>query len=342
MVPRRPAPIVFGCAGRRLSDAEAAFFAESDPLGLILFARNCDTPDQVSALVADFRTVVGRADAPVLIDQEGGRVRRLRPPHWPAHPSARRIGALAERDPSAGDRAAWLGGRLLADTLYAMGITVNCAPVCDVTIPGAHDVIGDRAFSGHPVLVARLAVRCCEGLEAGGVMPVIKHVPGHGRTMNDSHVACPVVEASLADLARHDFVPFAALANQPAAMVAHVRYLALDAERPASQSAAVVGDVIRRRLRFDGVLFTDDIVMDALSGEPADRAMATLAAGCDVVLHCDGDLDAMRAVAMAVPAMTPAAAVRWDQAARRWQPPQPLDVAAARAEFGRLMALSEE
>ncbi|MBI1209226.1 MAG: beta-N-acetylhexosaminidase [Azospirillum sp.] len=329
--------VVFGCAGPTLAPDERALFAKMQPLGFILFKRNCETPEQVRRLVAELRLAVGRDDAPVLIDQEGGRVARLRPPHWPTIPPARRIGELAERNPAAGREAAWLAGRLLAAMLAPLGITVDCAPVCDVLVEATHDVIGDRAFSDNPLLVAELARACCAGLESGGVLPVVKHLPGHGRAEADSHLELPVVTAPRALLERSDFVPFRALAGQALGMVAHVVYPALDAELPASISPTVIGDLLRRRLGFDGLLFCDDLSMAALAGAPADRARAVLAAGCDVVLHCNGALDEMTAVAAAVPPLTEAARQRWRRAQTRLHPAAPVDAAALRVRLDALL-----
>lgn len=313
---------------------------EADPLGFILFRRNCENPAQVRALVADLRAAVGRADAPVLIDQEGGRVARLRPPHWPANPPARRFGELAARDRAAGRRAAWINGRLLALMLLDLGITVDCAPVCDVPVDGAHDVIGDRAFASDPALVAELARATGEGLLAGGVLPVIKHLPGHGRAFADSHMELPVVDAAAQELAASDYAPFRALADMPLGMMAHVVLRAVDADNPASTSRRVVEEIVRGApIGFDGLLFSDDLSMGALAGGMGERAAAVLAAGIDVVLHCNGDLDEMRAAAKAVPPLGYAAAQRWVRAQAARAVPGPVDEAALRAELSGLLGL---
>ncbi len=289
--------------------------AEADPLGFILFRRNCETPDQVRALVDALRDAVGRPDAPVLIDQEGGRVARLKPPHWPANPPARRIGELAERDEAAGIEAAWINGRLLALMLHEVGVTVDCAPVCDVPVEGAHDVIGDRAFARDPRLVARLARAACEGLMQGGVLPVLKHMPGHGRAFADSHAELPVVDAPRAELEAIDCAPFRALADMPLGMVAHVVMTAVDPDRPASVSPVVIAELVRGpAMGFDGLLFSDDLSMGALSGDPGERARAVLEAGVDVVLHCNGDRAEMEAVDRATPPLSYVAAQRWARA----------------------------
>lgn len=298
-----------------LTESERTLFRQTPPLGLILFARNVDSPGQVAALISDFRDVVGREDAPVLIDQEGGRVQRLRPPHWWQAPAAARIGNLAARDRRAGERAAYLLGRLLAADLAPLGITVDCAPVADVAAPETHAVIGDRAFSDDPVLVARLGAAVAEGLAAGGVASVVKHVPGHGRACADSHAELPVVDASLEALRARDFKPFAALNRLPWAMTAHIAYTALDAERPATQSPRVVAEIIRGEIGFDGVLVSDDIGMHALSGPMTDRASKALDAGCDLVLHCSGRFEEMKDLLPAMPAIDDAAQRRLVSAA---------------------------
>jgi len=340
-VPKAPRPraAILGCAGTALSDEERAFLRRADPLGFILFRRNCESPEQVKALVADLRAAVQRPDAPVLIDQEGGRVARLRPPHWPAFPPARAIGLLAERDIALGREAAWLDGRLLAHMLHDLGITVDCAPVCDVPVEGAHDVIGDRAFSRDPALVADLARAVCEGMMAGGVLPVIKHIPGHGRAFADSHAELPVVEAPRADLETTDFAPFRDLADMPLGMVAHVVLKALDPAQPVSTSASAIKDVVRGpAIGFDGLLFSDDLSMGALSGDAGERTRAVLAAGCDVALHCNGDMAEMELVAQAAPPLSYAAAQRWARAQAVRGVPDPVDAAALRARFDALLS----
>ena len=330
--------MVFGCAGTVLGEEERAFFHEANPLGFILFRRNVDSPEQVKTLIDDLRAAVGRDDAPVLIDQEGGRVARLRPPDWPAHPPARCIGALAERNREDGIEAAWLSGRLLAAMLHDLGITVDCTPVCDVPVPHAHDVIGDRAFSDDPALVSALARACCDGLLAGGVLPVIKHIPGHGRARTDSHEELPVVGESRGELDVTDFVPFRALADQAMGMVAHVVYRAIDPHHPASTSPTVIGEVVRRQLGFDGLLLSDDLSMGALHGSPAARAKAVLEAGCDIVLHCNGTMTEMRDIAAVTPCLEDMAGVRWERARQALKPPQPMVIDEARLRFADLLA----
>lgn len=314
---------------------ERAFFREADPFGFILFRRNVETPEQVRALVAELRACVGR-DAPVLIDQEGGRVARLRPPHWPALPSARAVGAVAGEAQAV--RAAWLHGRLLAAMLADLGIDVDCAPVADVPVPGAHDVIGDRAFALEPERVAALARAQAEGLLAGGVLPVLKHLPGHGRAHADSHLELPVVEAGRDALEALDFAPFKVLADLPLGMVAHIVFTAIDPHRPSSTSPLVIDGIIRGHMGFQGLLFSDDIGMQALAGGAGDRAAAVLAGGCDVALHCSGVLAEMQEVAHAVRPLTAAADRRWQRAAALKIPAAPADIPGLRAELDALLA----
>ena len=325
---------ILGCAGLAPSAAERAFFREADPLGYILFARNIESPEQVRRLVDDLRGCAGRADAFVLIDQEGGRVARLPVPPWRASPAAGRIGALYREVPSAGLEAARLNAGLIAADLRGLGIDVDCAPVLDLHLPGAHDIIGDRSFGADANAVAALGRAACEGFLAGGVLPVIKHVPGHGRATRDSHKALPVVDTARDILADTDFAPFRALRDMPAAMTAHVVYGAIDPAHPATVSPTVLRDIVRGAIGFEGLLIGDDLSMAALQGDLAARATAALAAGCDLVLHCNGILDEMAAVAAVCGAPTADATAR---------------IAAARArlaagpygalEAGRLKAL---
>lgn len=336
-----PAPrsVVFGLAGPALSPDERRFFRTTDPLGFILFARNIEIPEQVRALVASLRESIGRADAPVLIDQEGGRVQRLRPPHWRNAPTAARFGDAFARDPAGGREAVRLNHRLIAAELAALGITVDCAPVLDVPVLGAHDVIGDRAFARSPAAVAELGRAAVAGLLAGGVIPVVKHIPGHGRAFADSHRELPKVDAALAELEASDFAPFKALADAPWAMTAHVLYAALDRVLPATQSEAVIGGTIRGAIGFDGVLASDDLGMSALHGDFRTRAAACLSAGCDVVLHCSGEIEEMRAVAEGAGLLSPAAQKRVAAAeAVRRKSFEPFDAAEGRLRLDALLA----
>ena len=298
---------ILGCSGTSLTAEEAAFFAEADPWGFILFARNVETPEQVRKLVDDLRGSVGREDAPVLIDQEGGRVQRLGPPHWRRYPpGAAYAGSGAE--------AARLGGRLIAADLAGLGITVDCAPVLDLPAPGAHAIIGDRAFGDRPAEAAALARAMAEGLLSGGVLPIIKHIPGHGRATSDSHESLPRVDASKGDLERWDFEPFRMLADLPAAMTAHVVYSAFDPDNPATTSKVVIDRVIRGAIGFQGLLISDDLEMKALSGTLRERAEASLAAGCDIVLQCHGGVADMADAVAGTTALEGRAAMRADAA----------------------------
>ena len=329
--------MIFGCAGPELDLDERAFFAHVNPLGFILFKRNCESPAQLADLVAALRDTVGRPEAPVLIDQEGGRVARLGPPRWRAAPAARAFALIAGADPARAGEAARLNARLMAAELADAGIDVDCAPVLDVPVEGAHDIIGDRAHGADPATVAALGQAVCEGLLAGGVLPVIKHVPGHGRARADSHVELPRVDAPIDELRRTDFAPFRALAHMPWAMTAHVLYGAIDRTRAASVSPVVIDRVIRGDIGFTGFLVSDDICMKALSGTEADRAAAVIAAGCDAALHCSGKLADMRPVADAVAPLTRAAAERFARAHAMKHPPEPLDRAAAAARLADML-----
>ena len=331
--------LIVGCAGPRLNSVEREFLGRWRPWGLILFKRNIETSAQVSALIQEFRGVVGYREAPVLIDQEGGRVERLSPPQWPHFPPAAQLGAAYARDPATGLAAAKLGARLIANELSTLGISVDCMPVADLRLPGAHGVIGDRAYGAEAETVARLARAAAEGLLAGGVLPVVKHVPGHGRARADSHEALPVVETSRAELERTDFQPFRRLNDLPIAMTAHVVYAAIDAQRPATVSRTVVEDVIRRHIGFDGLLLTDDLSMKALAGGFRARAEAALSAGCDIVLHCNGRLEEMSEIAPACPPLSGAAARRAEAALKRCnRSVESLDVAEAHARFSAMVA----
>lgn len=295
--------MILGCAGTVLTADEISFYRGERPWGFILFARNIGEPEQVSDLVASLRDSIGRPEAPVFIDQEGGRVQRLRPPIAPNYPSAAMIGSLYRRDREAGLRAAWLLARLHAFDLQRLGITADCLPVLDVPIEGASDVIGTRAYGTDPETVIALGGATAEGLISGGVLPVMKHIPGHGRAFADSHHALPVVEASLAELCARDFRPFRALNHLPAAMTAHIVFTAVDPERPATTSAKVIGEIIRGEIGFDGLLISDDTSMKALSGDFSEKAAAILAAGCDLVLHCNGMMDEMAGIASCTTAL---------------------------------------
>ena len=305
-----PSAVIFGCSGTVLTDAEKDFFKNVDPLGFILFARNVETPAQVKNLVASLRETVGRENAPVLIDQEGGRVRRLRPPHWKDYPAQGVFGRLYDKNPAAACEAAHLNARLIGRDLRELGIDVDCLPLLDVPSNGAHDVIGDRAFSTDARAVADLGMAVCEGLLDEGVMPIVKHVPGHGRARCDSHLALPKVEEGRIELENVDFYPFRHLASAPWAMTAHLLYTAIDARKPASLSKTVIDEVIRGYIGFKGFLICDDLSMKALEGGLDELTRQALDAGCDAVLHCNGNSEEMRAVASAVRPLTRAASER--------------------------------
>lgn len=307
-------PILFGAKGHRLTNEETAFFTEHRPCGFILFRRNIETPAQVRALVAEMKRVSDAPDALILIDQEGGRVARLRPPHWREYPCGADYGRLWALDPDLAGEAAFLGARLIAHDLVALGINVDCLPVLDVPVPGADNIIGDRAYGTNPTAVTALGRAAAAGLLEGGVLPIIKHIPGHGRALADSHLALPVVTATRAQLDGHDFPPFRALGDLPLAMTAHVLFTALDPDAPATTSRKVITEVIRGWMGFDGLLMSDDLSMKALSGDFAARRDAVLKEGCDLVLHCNGEMAEMVPIAQGCPSLTSAARLRLDRA----------------------------
>jgi beta-N-acetylhexosaminidase len=315
---------IYGCTGFRLNDAERQFFSEAEPWGFILFARNIEAPDQVRALTSELREITGR-NVPVLVDQEGGRVARFRAPHWRKYPPGRRYGELYARDPDRGLEAVRLASRLIAAELFAAGVNVDCLPVLDVPVPGAHDVIGDRAYAETPEPIMALGRAAAEGLLEGGVLPVIKHIPGHGRASVDSHLNLPMVKTDVKTLDRTDFAPFKALANMPLAMTAHVVYSAIDPDHPATTSRKVISDIIRGVIGFDGLLMSDDVSMQALAGTIAERARASLKAGCDLILHCNGRMDEMEAVAGETPILAGEALKRSVRALEKLGLPQDFD-----------------
>ncbi len=293
-------PAIFGLSGLELTDDERELFRSSDPLGFILFARNIDTPTQVLALTDALRELSGRADLPILVDQEGGRVARLGPPHWRGWPPAREFADAFARNPERARAAALCNYQALALDLVALGITVDCAPVLDVPVPGAHDIIGDRAFGEDPATIATLGAALLEGFSRVGVVGVIKHIPGHGRSRADSHEALPRVSAPAQELQR-DLQPFRALADAPMAMTAHIVYEAWDEQHCATLSPRIISDVIRGDIGFDGLLMSDDLDMKALAGPVPQRGAAALQAGCDVALNCWGRIDDMRGLAEVLP-----------------------------------------
>ena len=328
---------ITGVSGLELSAEEREFIRGERPWGFILFKRNVETPDQVIALVRELRDCAGESDAPVLIDQEGGRVARLGPPHWPVYPPGAVFGALYDLDPALGLQAARLSSRLIAADLIDLGITVDCLPLADVPVAGADAVIGNRAYGTEPGKVAAIARAVSEGLERGGVLPVLKHIPGHGRATADSHFRLPTVDTAREELERTDFAAFQALADLPMAMTAHVVFSALDPAQPATTSATIIRQVIRGVIGYQGLLMSDDVSMNALAGSIAERTRAIVNAGCDMVLHCNGKLDEMRDVARETPELAGEALQRARRALAARKPPQPLDRRAARAELDALM-----
>lgn len=333
-----PRAFITGVSGLVLTQDERSFLRATRPWGFILFKRNIDNPSQVIELVRQMRDCVGAPDAPVLIDQEGGRVQRLGPPHWPRYPAGAVFAALYRRAPASGLRAAFLSSRLIAADLHDLGITVDCLPLADVPVAGADAVIGDRAYGTAPGQVAAVARAVTEGLAEGGVLPVLKHIPGHGRATADSHLRLPVVDAPLEELDRTDFAAFRALADLPMAMTAHVVFSALDAAQPATTSATMIDKVIRSSIGFQGLLMSDDVSMNALQGSIAERSRAALSAGCDVILHCNGKLEEMAVVAVEAPPLAGEALRRAERALAARRAPLPFDRAAGRSELDDLLA----
>jgi len=327
---------ITGLSGINVSANERAFLREARPWGLIIFKRNVSTPQQVAELTSAFRDAVGW-QAPVLVDQEGGRVQRLGPPHWPAYPAGAVYGALFDREVSSGLAAARLAGHLIAADLRVLGIDVDCLPLADVLTAGADPVIGDRAYGSEPGKVAAIAGAIAQGLLAGGVLPVVKHLPGHGRASADSHHKLPVVDTDRATLEATDFAAFRPLASLPLGMSAHVVFSTIDPVAPATTSVTMVREVIRGFIGFRGLLMSDDVSMKALSGTIAERSRAAFAARCDVVLHCNGILSEMAAVAGQAPVLAGEAARRADAALAQRKAPEQFDVEAARKLFAQMV-----
>jgi beta-N-acetylhexosaminidase len=330
-------PLFLGMSGASLTADERALFIAADPAGYIVFKRNCVDPTQLLALTDELRTLAGR-DVPILIDQEGGRVARLGPPHWPVFPAAAAFGALYDRAPISAIEAARLNAEAIALTLRSIGVNVDCLPLLDVPQPDAHGIIGDRAYAADPQWIAALGRATLQGLRARGVCGVIKHIPGHGRAMVDSHLDLPVVDASRDEL-QSDLAPFRALSDAPMAMTAHVVYTALDAARCATMSPTVIG-LIRDDIGFDGLLMSDDLGMKALDGDFGALALGALEAGCDIALHCSGDFAEMRAIVEAGCAMTLDASRRLDAAMAWAAVPDPHDIADLVARRDALLALA--
>ena len=330
---------ITGLHGPQLTANERAFLGDARPCGIILFARNCETPDQLRRLIDDALEATGDPRTLVLIDQEGGRVQRLRPPHWRALPPARVFARLYERDPETAVTAAGLVAALMGEELRQQGITVDCAPVLDVPVEGAHDIIGDRAYGSEVETIIALGRAVGEGLMQGGVLPVVKHVPGHGRARSDSHVALPVIDTDVETLRGSDFRPFAALNDMPLAMTAHVVLTAIDRDRPATLSPAIM-ELIRGEIGFGGLIMTDDLSMRALTGPFEDRVRASFDAGIDTVLHCNGDFDEMTDVAEATQELGGDGLRRFEQALAKLTSPQDFDREAAEDALAKAMELT--
>ena len=332
--------VIFGFAGFALTDSERDFFRDADPAGYIVFKRNCETPDQLRALTDSLRDLSGREDVPILIDQEGGRVARMKPPEWPAFPAAEAFANLYQAAPSSAIEAVRSNARALGLMLKSVGVNVDCLPVLDVRQPGASDIIGDRALGEEPMQVAALGRATLDGLESAGVVGVMKHIPGHGRALVDSHLELPVVTASEEEL-ETDLQPFKRLRSAPMAMVAHLLYTAWDADLPASQSPFVIEEIIRKRIGFDGFLMSDDTNMKALSGSEGERAAACVAAGCDVALPCNGVLPDNIEVAEAVGEISDEGLARLNRALTSVRDvPEGLDFAGAVEKRDALLALA--
>lgn len=329
--------VIFGCEGLALTEWEKGFFREVDPWGYIVFLRNIDSPEQLLRLTDEFRNLAGRHDVPILIDQEGGRVARMRPPHWRKYPAGDVFAQLARKDLASACEAAGLTMQLIASELRSVGVNVDCLPILDVRQDFSHDVIGDRAYGYDPKTVAAIGRAVAEGLLSQGVLPIIKHIPGHGRAKVDSHDELPIAEATLPELEAVDFPPFAELASLPMAMTAHLVYPAIDPDHPATTSKIIIEGVIRKKMGFRGLLMTDDLSMKALGGSFEDRTRESLQAGCDLILHCNGKPEEMEAVAHATPELAGAGLQRADDALV-WldRAGPPVDVKAALGRLGEL------
>jgi beta-N-acetylhexosaminidase len=330
---------IYGLAGAELTADEADFFRDARPAGYILFRRNCESRQQIRRLTDALRELEGHDGVPVLIDQEGGRVARMRPPEWPAFPSGEAFDRLYQLAPSSAIEAARVNARALGLMLGEVGVNVDCIPMLDVRQPGATDIVGDRALGSEPMQVAALGKAILDGLASAGILGVVKHMPGHGRALVDSHHELPVVEAGEEDL-QIDLEPFERLRDAAMGMTSHLLYKAWDPVRPASQSPVIINDVIRQRIGFSGFLMSDDIGMEALAGDHGQRARACVGAGCDVALHCDGKMENMLSVAAAVPALSAEGEARLTRAmAMRFTPSDDLDFAEALAKRDSLLAL---
>jgi len=327
-------PIIFGCSGTRLTSWEADFFREIQPVGFILFGRNCETPEQILSLTGELQNCVQSENPLILIDQEGGRVARLKPPYWREAPPAEVFARLAEKDIEQAKEAVYLNSILIASELYDLGITVNCSPLLDIPTENSHNIIGDRAFGNNPEIISELAFFTCEGLMDGGILPVIKHIPGHGRAMADSHLELPIVDTSLEELINTDFVPFKKLNNMPLAMTAHILYSDID-NQVATFSPKVI-DIIRNEIGFNGVLMSDDLSMKALGGSFGERAVKTIEAGCDIVLHCNGEQLEMEEIANSISFISEKSNARLDDANSYFQIPKSMDIELAEEKLEEL------
>jgi beta-N-acetylhexosaminidase len=320
--------VIFGCDGHVLTAEEISFFKAVQPWGFILFGRNCGSPEQVKKLTASMRELLGRENAPILIDQEGGRVQRLRGQHWRPRPPAATFGAVSRQNPRAARDLAYDNARLMGAELYELGINVDCVPCVDVPVEGAHGIIGDRAFANDPWVVAGLGQSVIDGMMDSGVLPVIKHLPGHGRARADSHMELPVVDTPREELERTDFTPFRALSRSLLGMTAHVVFSDIDPSSPATTSKKVIDEVIRGFIGFEGLLMTDDLTMRALKGTLAERVKASIAAGCDIILHCTRQMEEMREIADATPMLSGKALERAERALAAFKNPKHIEVAA--------------
>lgn len=325
--------VIFGCDGHELTSDEISFFRQVKPWGFILFGRNCGSPDQVRRLTASMRDVLGRENAPILIDQEGGRVQRLRGAHWKPRPAAAAFGTISRQNPRAARDLAYDNARVMGAELLDLGVNVDCTPCVDVPVEGAHNIIGDRAFANDPWVVASLGQAVIDGMMDSGVLPVVKHIPGHGRARADSHMELPVVDTSREELERTDFTPFRALARAPLGMTAHVVYSDIDATAPATTSKKVIDEIVRGFIGFDNLLMTDDLTMRALKGSLTERVKASIAAGCDMILHCTRNMDEMREIAEATPVLSGKARERAERALQALSAPKPLEVASVQSRI---------
>ena len=333
-----PLAVILGCAGSKLSKDEQALFKETKPFGLILFERNCVHPDQVKALTNEFRHVIGQEDAPVFIDQEGGRVTRLKPPHWRHPPPAQSFVDLAKlKGEEIASKAIQLNFRLIAEELHALGINVDCTPVLDIPITCADPIIGDRALGNDLELIEKLATAICDGLLSGRVFPVIKHIPGHGRALVDSHTDLPTIDATFEELMKTDFEPFRILSDMPLAMTAHIIFSKIDENKPVTVSRRVIEKVIRGYIGYDGLLISDDLSMQALSGSIKERTREALDAGCDLVLHCNGKMDQMTSVVAGAENMTNKACERWSRATQLLPAAEDFNVQDTLSQLNHLM-----